>query len=177
MAFSTKKLVATDINGGNEFTNGQGLAPNDINSIVKGVLWLNENGGSGGGTTVEANPSGTATSILNKIKIDKTIYSIPQGSGGSSDNLKIYYHIVEAKIEEGYEEQFIFYSTTSAKIVIYDEDQEEFFIPRSNYFSIIGNVKFQDDGDVLSELEAEDGIYTIVPSRKLVSWDYSVYGV
>lgn len=47
MAFSTKKLGANDINGGTEFTNGQGLQPNDINSIVKGVLWLNENGGSG----------------------------------------------------------------------------------------------------------------------------------
>ena len=53
-SFSPNKLTTDSVNNGNEFTNGQGLQPNDINSIVKGVLWLNENGGSGssGGSTI-----------------------------------------------------------------------------------------------------------------------------
>lgn len=40
---------------------------------------------SGGGTTVVANPSGTATDTLNKVQIDNTIYDI---DGGGSANIE-----------------------------------------------------------------------------------------
>ena len=43
--------------------------------------WINANGGSGG-TTVIANPSGTATTSLTKLQVENTIYSV---SGGSRD--------------------------------------------------------------------------------------------
>ena len=35
-----------------------------------------------GGTEVEANPTGTATDTLNKVKIENTIYNLPSGGGG-----------------------------------------------------------------------------------------------
>ena len=42
-----------------------------------------ENGQGGGGTTVVANPSGTATADLVKLQVGNNIYGIPSGSGGS----------------------------------------------------------------------------------------------
>lgn len=36
----------------------------------------------GGGTDVEANPTGTATEELNKLRVGNDIYSIPSGGGG-----------------------------------------------------------------------------------------------
>lgn len=42
-------------------------------------------GGGGGGTTVIANPSGAATDILNKLQVGATIYSLPSGGGGESN--------------------------------------------------------------------------------------------
>jgi hypothetical protein len=39
---------------------------------------------AGGGTEVEANPSGSATSTLTKLRIDDTIYGISGGGGGGS---------------------------------------------------------------------------------------------
>lgn len=58
-------------------TNGQILKYNSTTQ-----KW--ENGAeSGGGADVEANPSGSATASLTKIRINSTIYSIP--SGGSVD--------------------------------------------------------------------------------------------
>lgn len=45
---------------------------------------------SGGGTTVVANPSGSATEELEKLQVGNTIYSIPEGSGsGGSDIIDI----------------------------------------------------------------------------------------
>lgn len=43
-------------------------------------------GGSGGGSTVVANPSGTASDDLTSIEIDGTVYDIPSGSGSSYDD-------------------------------------------------------------------------------------------
>lgn len=40
--------------------------------------------GGGGGTTVVANPEGTATDTLNKLQVGESIYSIPSGGGGAS---------------------------------------------------------------------------------------------
>ena len=37
------------------------------------------------GTTVIANPTGTATTDLTKLQVENTIYSIPQGGGGGGD--------------------------------------------------------------------------------------------
>ena len=37
--------------------------------------------GGGGGTTVVANPEGTATSDLNKLQVGEDIYGIPEGTG------------------------------------------------------------------------------------------------
>ena len=46
----------------------------------------NGSGGSGGGSTVVANPSGTASDDLTSIEIDGTVYDIPSGSGSSYDD-------------------------------------------------------------------------------------------
>lgn len=40
--------------------------------------------GGSGGTTVVANPEGTATETLNKLQVGNSIYSIPSGGGGAS---------------------------------------------------------------------------------------------
>lgn len=48
-----------------------------------------ENGQGGGGTTVVANPSGTATADLEKLQVGNDIYSIPSGGGGSGTNAEI----------------------------------------------------------------------------------------
>ena len=41
-------------------------------------------GYGGGGTEVEANPSGTPTETLQTIQIGDVIYSVPSGGGGSN---------------------------------------------------------------------------------------------
>lgn len=41
-------------------------------------------GDAGGGTDVEANPSGSATSTLTKLRVDDTIYGISGGGGGGA---------------------------------------------------------------------------------------------
>ena len=56
-------------------TDGQVLVYDDTNDE-----WVNAN--QSVGTTVVANPSGTATADLNKIQIGTDIYSIPSGGGG-----------------------------------------------------------------------------------------------
>lgn len=45
--------------------------------------WATPSGGGGSGTDVEANPSGSATSTLTKLRVDDTIYGI---SGGGEDS-------------------------------------------------------------------------------------------
>ena len=54
-------------------TNGQVLKYNN-------GFW--ENDDESGGTTVVANPTGTASAQLNKLQVGNTIYSIPSGGGG-----------------------------------------------------------------------------------------------
>lgn len=44
---------------------------------------------AGGGTDVEANPSGSATNTLTKLRIDDTIYGISGGGGGSFVDMSI----------------------------------------------------------------------------------------
>ena len=46
---------------------------------------INEAASSGGGTTVVANPSGTATDDLTKVQIGSTIYDIPGGGSSYTD--------------------------------------------------------------------------------------------
>lgn len=61
---------------------GAGLVPAVETQSGK---FLKDNGtwdDAGGGTEVEANPSGSATATLNKIAIDNVIYSLPSGGGG-----------------------------------------------------------------------------------------------
>lgn len=43
----------------------------------------------GGGTTVIANPSGTATADLEKLQVGNDIYSIPSGGGASGDSIDL----------------------------------------------------------------------------------------
>lgn len=45
---------------------------------------------SGGGSEVIANPSGTATNVLNKIEIDNIIYSLASGGGGGGSLVTLY---------------------------------------------------------------------------------------
>ena len=51
----------------------------EINNIVYEVP-----SGGGGGSSVTANPSGTATDTLNKLDVDGTIYAVPSGGSGDS---------------------------------------------------------------------------------------------
>lgn len=53
--------------------------------IVNGVNYIPASGG--GGTEVEANPSGSATSTLTKLRVDDTIYAISGGSGGGGSDV------------------------------------------------------------------------------------------
>lgn len=43
----------------------------------------------GGGSTVVANPSGTATADLAKLEVEGYIYNIPSGGGGSVDDVQV----------------------------------------------------------------------------------------
>ena len=51
----------------------------DITVNNKGIITA-VTSGTGGGTTVEANPSDAATIVLTKLKVDTTIYSIPSAT-------------------------------------------------------------------------------------------------
>lgn len=46
-------------------------------------MYKGESYGGGGGTTVVANPSGTATGTLNKLQVGSDIYNVGSGSGDS----------------------------------------------------------------------------------------------
>lgn len=48
--FESKKLENNSVNNGNEFNNGDGVSGSDLNAIVSGILYNNENSG-GSGTT------------------------------------------------------------------------------------------------------------------------------
>jgi len=51
----------------------------DVTVNPRGIITAISNG-TGGGTTVEANPSGAATIVLTKLKVDTDIYSIPSAT-------------------------------------------------------------------------------------------------
>ncbi len=51
----------------------------DVTVNPKGIITSISNG-TGGGTTVEGNPSGAATIVLTKLKVDTDIYSIPSAT-------------------------------------------------------------------------------------------------
>lgn len=76
-------------------TSLDGLTDVDLTSPTDGQIlkydatsqeWINAN--ESGGTTVVANPSGTATADLEKLQVGNDIYSIP--SGGSGVDLSLY---------------------------------------------------------------------------------------
>lgn len=46
-------------------------------------------GGSGSGTTVEANPTDLATDVLNKLKVAGVTYSLPSGGGSGGETSKL----------------------------------------------------------------------------------------
>lgn len=64
----------SDVNIGN-LSNGQVLTYDSVNEEWK-------NGESSGGTTVVANPEGTASTALNKLQVGDNIYSVGGASGG-----------------------------------------------------------------------------------------------
>ena len=65
-----------------------GYSYNIISTYVKiEGRWIVFSTGGGGGSEVIANPSGTATDVLNKIEIDDVIYSLPSGGGGASGSV------------------------------------------------------------------------------------------
>lgn len=49
--------------------------------------WQEVGSGGGGGTTVVANPEGTATDELEKLQVGNDIYSIPQGGSGADTEI------------------------------------------------------------------------------------------
>ena len=84
--------IVTGGSGGGGASAINDLTDVDITSPANGqVLKYNstlqkwENANESGGTTVIANPSGTATDTLTKIQVDNTIYEIEGGGGGGID--------------------------------------------------------------------------------------------
>lgn len=90
-------MIYIDSNGGHYYmSNGNNntalsVDTNDIRLLGTGDTWDGTHtslkdaiaASGGGGTTVIANPSGTATDDLTKIQIGTTIYDIPGGGSGS----------------------------------------------------------------------------------------------
>lgn len=58
--------------------------PEDFDSTKWTQVKLVDEIGSGGGTTVIANPAGAATDTLNKLQVGSTIYGVSGGGGGGS---------------------------------------------------------------------------------------------
>ena len=53
MAFEPKKIYGSDFNGGIKYSLTDGFSPDDFNNIIEGLLYAQENGGSGGGVDQE----------------------------------------------------------------------------------------------------------------------------
>lgn len=87
-ALDDKQDLLSDFVGATTTTDGEtGLVPAPIMGSTDRFLccdgtWKTVSGG--GGTTVVANPTGTATDTLNTIQIGSTIYDIQGGGGGGS---------------------------------------------------------------------------------------------
>lgn len=64
---------------------------NITSSYSGGVLTLNST--ASGGTTVVANPSGTASTDLTKLQVENTVYSIPTANLGDVDNFALVYDL------------------------------------------------------------------------------------
>ena len=88
-----KVYYVTDAPSGGGVTELSELNDVNVNSITDGQVlkydatnhvWVNDD--ESGGTTVVANPSGSATADLNKVQIGETIYNIA-GSGGSGGGI------------------------------------------------------------------------------------------
>ena len=54
MAFEPKKIYGSDFNGGIKYSLTDGFSPDDFNNIIEGLLYAQENGGSGGGGVDQA---------------------------------------------------------------------------------------------------------------------------
>lgn len=57
------------------------------NDVTVEANWQEVGSGSGGGTTVVANPEGEATDELEKLQVGNDIYSIPQGGSGADTEI------------------------------------------------------------------------------------------
>lgn len=88
---TNNRWVNANASGGASAIND--LTDVDLSNLANGQIlkynsttqkWENANGG---GTTVIANPSGTATDTLTKIQVDNTIYDIQDGGGSGSRTL------------------------------------------------------------------------------------------
>ena len=97
----------TDVDISNP-SNGQVLTYDDQND-----KWVNANGG----TTVIANPSGTATENLTKLQVGNDIYSIPSGGGGSGNAITYGYEPPSASANDG--DLFIGLDEHNSKIAEY----------------------------------------------------------
>lgn len=84
MGFTPTKKVPADFNGGEKYKNGQGIYADDINDIVEGLLYAQENGGGGsseggmagkdgvGISSVEQTFTSTESGGVNEITVTKT---------------------------------------------------------------------------------------------------------
>jgi hypothetical protein len=59
--FTPNEMNLSQINGGNQFVNGDIVEADTLNKVIEGVAFAQENGGSGGGSNVEV-VQGTGTS-------------------------------------------------------------------------------------------------------------------
>lgn len=82
--FQPKKLNIESINNGKQFQNGDAPSKEFFNGVVESILNLEENGGNGGGTSIEVDSELSLTStnpVQNKVikkKIDDMEYTVAQ---------------------------------------------------------------------------------------------------
>lgn len=82
----------------------------DQGQILKynGTVWVNDD--ESGGTTVIANPSGTATVNLTKLQVDNTIYSVSGGGGASAVS-----DLTDVELTNLVDKQVLRYNATTQK--------------------------------------------------------------
>lgn len=125
--------------------------------------------GGSGGTTVVANPEGTATETLNKLQVGNSIYSIPSGGGGASGPVtwvtpdpewsEIYfpYRDYSEEVVETEEGELVLYNTFTAPYTFTDPDSRN---DVTVTFTIDASVHISDGHEVHDKIWFTDYVAT-----------------